>query len=282
MLAFSTAAWADVEPSATANQTTATESAPAQTPTWALSYWAVYSGPAISHPLSGGTINTSSLYYDSTSPQNLYNQFKLDYSLNDDIFVGPVVNFYFNPISGTGQQLFNMSDSGVRIGHRHIIHTDHANLMADLRIMAPLRPSYQANDELIDLQSLQVFTWDVPHTKWTLGVLGFHYYQQYGSGIPIKNPNLPGAARDLTMYVAPNATYQFAKTVGAVLFVEFYPYHVYNRSWLEFASDPMDIAPGISWDITPSLNITPELLMYPARFSFDTLSPLVYITWKII
>jgi hypothetical protein len=193
-----------------------------------------------------------------------------------------VVNFYFNPISGTGQTLFNMSDSGVRIGDKQIYHSEHLNFMADLRVMAPLRPSYRANDEQVDIQSLQVLSWDVPKTKWNLGVLGFHYYQLYGSGVPIKNPMMANAPRDLTMYIAPNATYQFAKTVGATLFVEFYPYHVLNRSWFEFASDPMDIAPGISWDITPTINVNPQLLMYPARFSFNTLSPLVYITAKIL
>lgn len=253
-------------------------------PSWhdrvALSYFGVYAGPALSRPGDGGTINTTTLDYDDTSPQNLYSQFKLDYNLTPNVFIGPVVNFYLIPVPN--QDHFQMSDSGLRIGHKQILHTDNLNLMADFRVMAPLRPSYRARDERLDLQSLEVFTYTLPKTKWTLGVVGFHYFQVYGGGAPTRDPLDPKDPRDLNMYFAPNVSYQFTKTVAATLYYELYPYHVLNGSWLSYSADPADIAPGINWDITPTLSINPQVLIYPSRLSWNTLSPLLYVSAKIL
>ena len=166
---------------------------------FALTYFGVYSGPALSAPFKGGTINSSTLNYDDTSPQNLANQLKLDYSLTDNIFVGTVINFLLVPFQGSAFQPY---DSGVRIGDKHIIHTEKFNFSEDFRVMAPLRASNVAAGEASLIQTLQLVNYEVTK-KLSVGIIGFHQYQAYGLGIPTRNPNNPSDPMDFTLYFAP-------------------------------------------------------------------------------
>jgi hypothetical protein len=270
---------ADTPADAEGRHDTSVATTQASTPSrLSFSYYGVYQGPALSHPVNGGSIDSSTAEY-ADGEQNLANQFKLDISLSDNVFIGPVLNFQLDPFMGQG---FYPLDSGVRIGHRQILHSDELNLMADFRVMAPLKPSYTKNDEVIDLQSLQVFTYKVPKTKLTLGVLGFHQFQAYGSGIPTRNPLDSRDPKDFNLYFAPNMSYQFTPALAAVLYYEMYPWHKVGAKWNDWSNDPSDIAPGISWDITADVNFTPQLLIYPGNLRWSTLGTVAYLSAKFL
>jgi hypothetical protein len=242
---------------------------------YALTYFGIYTGPPVAHPTRGGTIDTSSLEYDGNQPQNLSNQIKFDFFLSPAIFVGPVLNFQLNPMAG---QAFSMLDSGFRVGTNQLFHSGPWTLSGDFRVTFGMRPQYRDQDEILDLQSLQILTYDVPHSKLTLGVMGFHYYQIYGNGIATRDPQDPRDPRDLNLYFAPNLKYQFSLPVAAVASYDFYFYHLTGASWGSWGQDPSDLAMGVSWDITPNINVTPEVLIYPGKLGFDTMSSLVYLS----
>ncbi len=242
-----------------------------------FSYFGMYQGPGLSQPLGSGAIDSSTL--TSQNEQNLQSQFKVDYFLTPEVFVGAVLNFQVNPLGGTA---FQMLDSGFRVGHQKLIHTEHFNLMADFRVTAPLKPYNINNDEWIDFQSLQVLTYRIPKTKFTLGAVGFHTLQLYGNGLVSRPSNDPSSAIDLTLFFGPYVSYHLTDRVAALVSYELHPYHRVGASWDTWAADPADLAPGISWDITGDVNLQAQVLMYPSHFSFDTLGTMIYLYWQII
>jgi hypothetical protein len=195
---------------------------------FALSYFGIYTGPPLAHPTRGGTIDTSSLEYDEGQPQNLASQIKLDFFLSPAVFVGPVLSFQLNPVTG---QAFTLLDSGFRVGSNQWIHSGPWNLAGDFRLTFGMKPQCLEQNELLDLQSFQMLTYEVPHTKLTLGVMGFHYYQIYGAGIPTRDPQDPRDPRDLNLDFAPNLRYQFSQPVAAVVSYDFFFYHLTGASW---------------------------------------------------
>ncbi len=244
-----------------------------------LNYFGIYAGGPLSSPTSKGTVSTSTLDYDEYSPQYLFNQVRYDYYLSEDVIVGAVLNFQLTP---SDHQTFMFLDSGLRIGHNRIFQIGNLKLLGDFRVMAPLKPSYRALDEKLDLQSLQVLVYDVPKTKLTIGILGFHYFQVYGSGAPIGDSHDPQAPRDLNLYFAPNLNYQFTQSFAGTLHYEIYPYHTAGASWDTFGTDPSDFAVGVNWNITPDISINPQIVLYPSRLNFDTMSSRVQLSAKIL
>ena len=251
---------------------------------FSLSYWGMYSGPPAVNPLQAGTLSaaTGNLQYDPSSPQNLYNQLKLDYHLSQNVFIGPVLNFKYIPVYGKGA---HMEDSGVRIGNSQLIHTDHLNLFADARIYAPTDPHTQSNGEIVSFVSLQFLTYEIPATKWTLGLLSFDTYGVYGSNIPV-GMGTGGYPEDAMVYLGPNISYQLTPSLALTTFVEFYMNHAPN-SGLAFNNlpatyAPMDIAPGVSWDITKQINISPQLVFYPEYPTLSSIGTVVYLSAKVL
>ncbi len=243
-----------------------------------FSYFGMYQGPSLSNPGGRGAIDSSSLTYEN-GEQNLQNQFKLDYFLSPNVFVGAVLNFQINPLGGTP---IHMLDSGVRIGHQRIIHTDSLNLMADFRVTGPLKPENRRRNELVDFQSLQVLNYNIPKTKFSLGVVGFHTLQLYGSNLPILPSNDLGAAKDWNLYLGPYASYHLSNSFAAIVAYDVHPYHRVGANWDTWVSDPSDIAPGISWDITGDINFQFQVVMYPSQLRWDTLGTMAYVFWQII
>jgi len=243
-----------------------------------FSYFGMYQGPGVANPGGRGAIDSSSLTYEN-GEQNLQSQFKLDYFLTPQIFVGAVLNFQLNPLGGVPAQ---MLDSGFRIGHQRLVHTDNFNLMADVRLTGPMKPDNIRNNELVDFQSLQVLTYNIPKTNFTLGMVGFHTLQIYGSSLRVLSSNDPGAAKDWNLFFGPYASYHLSQSLSALVSYDLHPYHRVGANWDTWAADPTDIAPGISWDITGDINFQTQILMYPSKFGWNTMGTMAYLYWQII
>ena len=84
------------------------------------------------------------------------------------------------------------------------------------------------------------------------------------------------------MYWAATVGYQFSPNFAAVLYYEMFPYHRVGAPWSTWANDPADIAPGVSWDITKTVNLTPQLLLYPSSLSLKTMGTIIYLSAKLI
>ena len=244
-----------------------------------FSYFGMYQGPSVANPGGRGSIDTSTLTYEE-GQQNLQSQFKLDYYLSPHLFVGPVLNFQINPIAANSN--FFMLDSGIRIGHTRIMHTANVNLLADFRITGPMKPENRRNDEIVDLQSLQVLTYKVPKTKLTLGIVGFHTLQLYGEARPVKSLDDLSAAKDWNLFFGPYVSYELSSTVSAVVSYDLHPYHRVGAKWDTWTSDPSDLSPGISWDITGDINLQTQFLIYPSQLRWDTVGTAAYLTVQFI
>lgn len=237
-----------------------------------FSYFGIYTGPSLNQPLKSGGVNSNTGLYDPTSLQNMQAQFRLDYSITPNIFAGPIIYTALVPFNS---RFFNMYDSGVRIGHKQIIHTDTFNFSEDVRFLVALEDSHRAFDETFQVSTLQLINWQVSKNI-TLGFIGYHEVFFYGNSVPSFSPTDPNAPLDVELYVAPTFTYQLTKTLAATLYVEFYPVHVLGQKWDNWTTYPMDIAPGISWDVTPDINISPQLLFYPSHLTAESVGSIIY------
>jgi hypothetical protein len=260
----------------------ATTAAPTTAPPrWGLSYLGIYAGPALTKPFGEGQINTNTAYYDGNAPQNLYNQIKLDYYLDNDggFFIGPVANFEI--VTSQGIQFLGQ-DSGFRIGHKKIIHTDSFNFSADLRFYGALKPSTAAQGEFFSPVFVHNMNWDIPHTKFSVGLLGIQTYYMFKGNSPIQDPLNPNDPVDLQLYFGPNVTYHVSDSFGVAVWAEFYPYHLLGDAWNRIEFYPTDIAPGITWDITPDVNLSPQILVYPGNLTWDGLGSIIYLSAKFM
>jgi hypothetical protein len=237
-----------------------------------FSYFGIYTGPSLNQPVNAGGVNSNTGVFDPTSLQNLQAQFRLDYSITPDIFAGPIIYVTLVPFNS---RFFNMYDSGVRIGHKQIIHTDTFNFSEDVRALVALEDSHRFYDEKLQLATLQLINWQVSK-EITLGFIGYHQVFIYGNNTPAFSMTDPNAPLDIQMYVAPTFTYQFTKTLAATLYVEFYPVHIVGAKWNDWTTYPMDIAPGISWDVTPDINISPQVLFYPSHLTASSIGSIIY------
>jgi hypothetical protein len=242
-------------------------------------YIGIYAGPAISNPLGQGQIDSNTGYYDN-SPQNLWNQLRLDYMVGDEgWFVGPMATFQI--ITSQGIQFLGQ-DSGARIGHKRIIHTDSLNLSADMRFFAPLKASTAIAGEVFSIQGTHNINWDIPKTRISLGLLGIHTYYFMKGNAPLSNPQDPNDPLDLQLYFGPNITYHLSDSFGVAVWGEIYPYHVLGAAWSDIRSYPADIAPGVTWDITPDVNLSPQILWYPSHPGFQGWGSIIYLSAKLM
>ena len=175
-----------------------------------------------------------------------------------------------------------MLDSGVRVGRKHLIHTENLDFFVDFRVMAPMQPSHRKNDEVVQLQTLQNLTYTVPKTKWTLGLLMFHEALAYGSARPYHDPKALDAPNDFALYFSPNVEYQMTHSLAAVMYYEMYPVHHPGASFWTWTCTPADISPGLSWDITPSVNFSPQLLFYPSKLNANNMGTIAYLSAKFL
>ena len=243
-----------------------------------ITYFGIYLGPSLSNPGESAQVNPSTGVVDPADwPQVLENQVKLNYNFTDHFFVGPVINFNFY----TGQtNTSTMRDSGVRIGAKNLLKTGGFSMKADVRALAATTPGDQSAHAGILWENLISLKYDVPHTKWTAGVLSFTKYHTYtDNGISPKT----GLGRgDWELYLAPNANWQFSRKVAATMFVDFYPLHKIGAAGDWTTAQPADLNPGINWDITDNFSVNPGIVFYPTNPTWAATSTILYISGKLL
>lgn len=228
----------------------------------ALSYMGVYRGAGLSD--LGSTyqpaVDGSS---DKTSGQHIENIVRLGVRPTSDTIVGLQGHFYAYPVgkaeTDRGNK-FEMWDPSLYLQKNAMVDSSGFRLDGRLNLTLPT-----SNPDILRTQHLAtslfataIGNYQVPKTALTVGFFGFV------AGYMPSNDTLADA-RTYKIYFAPTASYQISKRVAATLWIDLIS-AARNRGTGFFSglkNAPIDIEPGISWDITDYLTVNPQLNIYP-------------------
>lgn len=223
-----------------------------------LNYFAIFYGPSVGEPSSYQATPTGER--DENRPLLVKNYLSAGYRLSDYVSASATGYWAWRPV--LGQQVF-MRDPYVRIGHSSLINSGNFNLYADARLHFPITAGSREMDMLAGLQTFQMATYQLGASRWTLGLYGSARFNVYGVQ-GIGNP-------DLELYIGPNVNYQVSRNLALTLLYEMGTTHYYGDDPMNFYSEGSDLEPGLSWDITPRINVNPYLTIYTGeKISFDT------------
>ena len=212
-----------------------------------LHYFGILYGPSVQRP-SSYQLDVEKGVEDRTRPVILRNGLGLSYEISDQVSLTPTLCWVWQPVL---RHETVMDDPFLKLAHSSLISYGNWNLYADARIHFPVSRLSRENQQVLGLQSVQVLTYDVENSRWTLGLYGAERY----NSIRVQE----GRGNDFEFYVAPNVSYQLHPRVALTLLYEIRSSHGFGDRALLLQNDEMDIEPGVSWDVTPSLMINPYL-----------------------
>ncbi len=250
-------------PSMTTNATTS-ENSP-----FSMYYYAAFYGPALQNPSSYQPTQTGQ--NDFNHPVIMKNFLGLGFNLSDTIAITPTAYWIWTPVQG---QQVALQDPFLQISDSSLVSTDHFNLYCDLRYHFPVTSVSQQNRSYGGVQSFQSATYQIGTSRFSLGSYASERVNFYG---------LSGYGNDLELYVAPNATYQVSRNVALTLLYEMRTAHFNGDDPFAFSSDPFDLEPGLSWEVTPTLMLNPYVNLYPTgNLSLKSSSIGMLFSWQLM
>ncbi len=233
-----------------------------------VSYWGMVSGPSVGNP-SFYQSDSITGKLDNTNPDNLFNQVKFDYKLDQNWSAGLVMNWLMQTDES---RPFLMRESGFRIANKSIAKFWKFNWSGDLRYLLPT--STRAHNQNVGslFQTLQIISADI--NKWNIGLAQMHTLRTFGEN---------GGGKKLDMYISPFANYNFNDTTSATFAIESYPEYftgVYDlQGWVPA---PFDLSFGAGINITPDVNLNPVLITYPDNLNLNTTAFAAYFSAKLM
>lgn len=234
----------------------------------ALTYLGTYNGASIlnlSNSLQPNVDGTP----DFSSPQSLDSLITVGYKLEKNIMMGIVGRFMYYPIgnpTGTGHTIQGL-DPALTFSKSNLITQGNFNLSAKLNFNLPvsqydfLTPRHLATA----FTPAAILNYDIPSTVLSVGL--FTFVRGY-----IPTANSPDNVRTYKLYFGPNANFQFSKTLAATLWVDIEFNHNRGTGFFAYDNVPVDIQPGINWDISKNISINPVLNIYPSNMTLAATS----------
>lgn len=242
-------------------------------------YFGVYRGGPLSRPgysLQPGVDGVP----DPTSPQSTENYINMGYKLDKDTIVGVSTHFYYTPL-GVPQahgDPVEMLDPALMFSKANWISLGDFKVKGMFFVTLPMSKFdyLRRHEQVMSVSPTFNATYDIPRYKLTLALYG--YVTAYLGGSASIGPY-----RTYKVYAAPNVNYQFAKTVGATLWVDLF--QVTRATGTPFISGmdnyAVDIEPGINWDILPNLSFNPMLNIYPSNMTMNATSLQAVLVGKL-
>lgn len=252
---------------------------------WSLRFDSVYFGASVSDP--GGLNQPNDISVDGGDGLRVFirNVPQLGYYINPNLLIGAVARVDIFP---THQVDYGWEDSFVRIQAPKLIDRGAFNMVGDLRAYFPTSNWQQNNGENVSIQTRVVPSWVIPNSRFTLAMVLYHQWTSHSSKVDQVDAYAKNAW-DSEIYAGPNISYQMTPTLALTALYEVDAVQLANTPFGTYISDTRsgngytDFEPGLSWDVTPNINISPFLNMYPGSdFSLDTTSINVWFSFKLI
>lgn len=214
-----------------------------------FNYWGNYGGPSIGTP-SSLEVNSKGVV-DPGLPQQMDTMLVLGYKLSENVSVGPFVEFHYRPVFG---QDIQMNEPAILVRDRKIFASAHVVFGGDFLLFSPgASPWSRQTDFLTGGEAIHITTYTIGNL--TLGLYGFFRANAFGSYVP-GTPQY-----DLRIYGAPNLSYNLTRNVQFTVWNDLVSLrHFLGTSGL--VNDPIDVEPGINWNVTPYLSLNPYVNIY--------------------
>jgi hypothetical protein len=239
-----------------------------------------FKGPALSDPLApyapapDGQRGTDAILFE--------NLLTSGYKLSDVLTLGPSVAFLVTPVFG---KEFTLLDPYLKLSHSKVMSTENFNLAASVRIYAPLSSKSQANGYITNLRSDQSMSYTIPNSRFSLGLNTFIALPIAKKAVVTNSTGKVTTLNSTTVYAGPNVSYQITPSLAATLLAEMGASRQYGAGLTEFnaRTDYTNLAPGMSWDILPGMNLSPYLnIPIGYRIAADTTTLGCDFVWKFL
>lgn len=227
-----------------------------------VSSYALLWGPALSS-ISPGQSNTKigEVPDETGAPAgalNIDGQVKVAYKLNSSWKAAMAADLNYVPIMGHDITLL---DPSVSISNGKLLSAANGNftVSSDLRAYAPTSTGSQAKNQITQLRTNNSFKFQIPNSRWSLGVDTTLRAYLFSTGA--KDGDSRSSFR---AYAGPNISYQISPKLSAGFLLEGELAHRLGTRGLS-PKGSMDFEPGLSWDVTDNVNVTPFLNLYPTE-----------------
>jgi hypothetical protein len=235
-----------------------------------LSYYGIYRGGSLANlgspfqPNIDGTL-------DSSSPQVLDSSLTGGYKIPGGFLAGAIARFYLFPTldpRGTNQKI-QLMDPILFLAKPGLVNTSHFKLDGRITLQLPL----SQDDALIHnhlagaLSATFNSRYEDLSGKLTLGIYG------YVRGF-IPTPDMMANAPTDSLAAAPYVNYKITEALTATLWVDLVQAtRTRGTGFLSgLINGPIDIEPGINWDINKTFSINPILNLYPDHLTLASSS----------
>lgn len=215
-------------------------------------FYSVFYGPALESP--GSAYQPTPQGDPSNIPVLSRNFATLSYAFDANVGISATQYFLYVPVQGTQLAL---RDPYARAYIVDLLGSDTPlSWYADVRVHLPLSSYSKSADLQLGLQTFQAIAYPVGRTPLTLGVIGSARTNFYGS---------LGIGNDLELYAGPNLAYRLNPKVSLVVIYDTEFTHAYREDASTFTHEGSDFQPGVSWDITPTVNLNPFINIYSGK-----------------
>lgn len=225
-----------------------------------VKYWGNYAGPQLARPTSKYT--TDPFGKLTARNQNADDLLTAGYQVTPGLRPGIGMPFNFVPMTSSVIQIkplyFGLIDM-------KLFESGNLKIHGDARLYTPIGDVAATQDVKTGVRFSQIALYRVGDTNLTLGSYTYIRYWVYGK-------NGTGFRNDFEVYFSPFANYRLTRSLYATLWTDVLQLgHQYGTpSGLK--NLPVDIQPGIRWDITESFSINPYLNFIPAALRLDTVN----------
>ncbi len=243
-----------------------------------LNYFGIYRGSSLSalgsplQPRIDGVL-------DATSPTMLENLLTAGYKIRKDLIVGAVAHFNLFPWSDPngGTQRAQFLDPTLFVSKVGLVDSNGFKVDTRLSLNLPLSKYDTLLNKNLATAVSAVFNarYDLPSSKLTVGT--FSYLRGY-----IPTAEVVANAPSYAIVAAPYANYQLTDHLAATLWVDLIQCtrNFGTGFFSGLKNAPVDIEPGISWDITKNITFNPVLNIYPGHPTLASTSFQAFIIAK--
>ncbi len=214
-----------------------------------LEYSNTFTGSSLANPISNQ--NYSDEAEDHQGSLELENAILTGYKFNSDVTLGAVTKWNAQSAASNGQA-FELKDPYLRLSHGKLYSARNFNLAADLRLSAPVSEQSRNNGLMTSLASEQILTYEIPESRFTLGLTtfiqgNFHREEAHQDGDLLELHFSPGVEYKISDSVFANVVFETTKT---------------QPRFADLTAQQQEgslIEMGVAWDILKNLRFNPNL-----------------------
>lgn len=218
-------------------------------------------GPSLTNPIKAK--QPGDFAQNSGSNIEMKNYLTLGYEMNDEVRLDGVAYWRWQPVA---EHKFTMRDPYLRLRDTNFAKIGDVSIYADARLLFPAYENSRKQDMIGGLASLQVASYTIPNSRFTVGMTFFEQYNVFSS-------NSVAQANDgyfLELYGSPSVEYRISPTLAATGLYEAGGLHMVGKSF-GLTNTYSDIQLGVSWDPSPRVNVAPYLeLKTHGKVTMDT------------